>query len=234
MNNPKKLGLLKKYDLHIHSCYSPDSIMKPADILRIAKERGLNGIAITDHDTLKAYPVLKKLNKDKNFEIIPGEEIHSNYGHFIGLYLKKEIQSRDLFEAIDEIHSQGGIAIIPHPFTLASMHNFRYPLSKLKGKVDAIEAFNSRNFKRHNDSAKKEILKYGFSQVGSSDSHIKLEIGNGYTLFEGDLRLAIKNKKTNVGGTTRYSLVSNICAGVRGQIIYPIFGSETVPKRKND
>jgi len=216
---------MKKYDLHIHSNFSNDSIIAPADILRIAKEKGLNGIAITDHDTMRAYSVLKKLNKDKDFEIIPGEEIHTNYGHFLGLYLRKEIKSRDLFEAIDEVHNQGGIVVIPHPITIASIHNFNYSLGKLKGKIDAVEAFNSRNFKRHNDLAQKEILKYGYAQVGSSDSHIKSDIGNGYTLFYGDLRDAIKNKETIVGGTTKYGFVSNLCAGFRGRIIYPIIGS---------
>jgi predicted metal-dependent phosphoesterase TrpH len=199
--------------------------MKPEDILRIAKERGLNGIAITDHDTMKAYPILKKLNKDKNFEIIPGEEINTNHGDLLGLYLHKEIKSRDLLEAIGEIKSQGGIVIIPHPFTIASVRSFTYPLVKLKGKIDAVETFNSRNFPHYNELAKKEALKYGFAQTGSSDAHIKSDISNGYTLFEGDLRKAIKNKKTKVGGTTKYGFVSNVCASFKSRIIYPIIGS---------
>jgi predicted metal-dependent phosphoesterase TrpH len=219
------INKLKKYDLHIHSNYSPCSYIKPEDILRIAKERGLNGIAITDHDTLKAYPILKKLNKDKNFEIIPGEEIYTNYGDVIGLYLSKEIKSRDFFEAIKEIKNQGGIVIIPHPFTIASVRKFKYSLAKLKGKIDAVETFNSRNFPHYNELAKKEALKYGFAQTGSSDSHIKADISNGYTLFEGDLRKAIKNKKTQVGGTTKYVFISNICASFKSRIVYPLVGA---------
>lgn len=220
----KKHPIIRKYDLHIHSHYSPCSIIKPEDILRLAKERGLNGIAITDHDTMKAYSILKKLNKDKDFEIIPGEEIETNYGHLLGLYLHKEIKSRDLLEAIDEIKSQGGIVIVPHPFTFASIHTFSYSLAKLKGKIDAVETFNSRNFPHYNELAKKEALKCGFTQVGSSDAHIKSDISNGYTLFEGDLRKAIKNKKTKVGGTTKYAFISNLCAGFNSRIIYPIRG----------
>jgi predicted metal-dependent phosphoesterase TrpH len=214
---------IKKYDLHVHSYYSKCSIIKPVDILKRAKEKGLNGIAITDHDTLKAYPILKKLNKDKDFEIIPGEEIHTNHGHLLGLYLTKEIVSRDLFEAIDEIHAQGGIVIVPHPFTVA-FHSFTYPLSKLKSKIDAVEAFNSRNFQHYNNIAKTEISRLGFSQVGSSDAHIPQDIGNGYTLFIGDLRTALKNKKTQIGGTTKYAIVSNLSATLNSRIIYYIRG----------
>ena len=42
-----------KYDLHIHSKYSSDGIMDVKDIMKIAIKRGLNGIAITDHNTIK-------------------------------------------------------------------------------------------------------------------------------------------------------------------------------------
>ncbi len=216
---------LKKYDLHVHSYFSKCSVIKPEEILRIAKERGLNGIAITDHDTLKAYPILKKLNKDKDFEIIPGEEISTNQGHLLGLYLKKEIKSRDLLEAIDEIHAQGGIAITPHPFTIMSWHNLTYPLSKLKGKIDAVEAFNSRNFSHYNNLVQKEVARLGFAQVGSSDAHLKIDIGNGYTLFEGDLRTALKNKKTSIGGINKYVFLSNMCAGFNARVRYTLRGN---------
>ena len=42
-----------KYDLHIHSKYSYNGILEPKDILKIAIKRGSDGIAITDHNTVK-------------------------------------------------------------------------------------------------------------------------------------------------------------------------------------
>ncbi|MCW3133792.1 MAG: PHP domain-containing protein [Methanophagales archaeon] len=42
-----------KYDLHIHSKYSSDGIIEPEKIIKIALKRGLDGIAITDHSTIK-------------------------------------------------------------------------------------------------------------------------------------------------------------------------------------
>jgi hypothetical protein len=182
----------------------------PETILRKARKAGLNGIAITDHHTMKAYPILKKLNKDKNLEIIPGEEITTNHGDVLALYIHEEIKSRDLLTVLKEIRSQGGVAIIPHPSTITHRLSFTYPLSKLKGKIDAIETFNSRNFRFSNNIAKREALRLNFPQVGSSDAHLPIDIGKCYTLFEGDLRTAIRKGKTTPRGTTRYGLFSFI------------------------
>jgi predicted metal-dependent phosphoesterase TrpH len=215
---------IKRYDLHIHSYFSRCSRNRPEDILRYAKKAGLNGIAITDHHTMAAYPVLKKLNKDKNFEIIPGMEITTQYGDVIGLYLKEEIHSREFFQVIKEIKSQGGIVIIPHPYRSVPWQKFKYPLDKLKGKIDAIETFNSRNLLGTNRIAVNVAKRLNISQVGSSDGHILLDIGNGYTIFHGTLRDAIKKNRTKVGGTTAYGLFSGFSAFVNRRVFYPLLG----------
>jgi len=207
-----------KYDLHIHSHYSPCGITSPEDILRRAKLAGLDGIAITDHDTMKAYPILKKLNKDKDFEIIPGMEISTQYGDVLALYLREEIKTKDFFGLIREIKKQGGMIIIPHPYTISNRYSFRYPFDKLKDiakkehLIIAVEVFNSRNFARFNKKSKEAASKYGFTEVASSDAHIPLDIGQGYTMFKGDLRTAIHKGKTKVGGSTPYNIVSNVLA----------------------
>ncbi len=213
---------MKKYDLHLHSYYSPCSYNPPKEILRRAKLAGLNGIAITDHHTMKAYPILKKLNKDKNFEIIPGEEITTQYGDVLALYIKKEIKTKDFFEVIKETKRQGGIIIIPHPITYTRSMSMRYPINKLKGKIDAIEIHNSRNTKKLNNAAKVAAKKYGFATVGSSDGHLPTDVGNGYTIFEGNLRDAIKRKKTIVGGTTSQAFWSLGISVLYEFFVYPI------------
>ncbi|MFA5797283.1 MAG: PHP domain-containing protein [Candidatus Woesearchaeota archaeon] len=199
---------LKKYDLHIHSHYSPCSIITPKEILRRAKKAGLDGIAITDHETMRAYPVLKKLNKDKYFEVIPGEEMRTQYGDVIGLYLKKEIKSRDFFTVIREIKHQGGLIIIPHPITYVRFMSMQYPFNKLRSIVDAIETINSRNTCKLNSAARHAAEKYGFAQTGGSDAHIPQDIGRGYTVFTGSLRDALRKRKTETKGSTRYAFIS--------------------------
>jgi predicted metal-dependent phosphoesterase TrpH len=226
-NLSMKNSTMKKYDIHIHSYYSPCSRNRPEDILKAAKKSGLNGIAITDHHSLKAYSILKKLNKDKNFEIIPGEEITTEYGDVLALYITKEIKSRKLLEVLKEIHAQGGISIIPHPYRPMPWTKLRFPLEKLKGKIDAIEVVNSRNTISANNKAKKMAETLKISETGSSDAHTIFDIGKAYTLFdkkEKTLRNALKNHATFGEGTTKYGLLSILAATINKRILYRFKG----------
>jgi len=72
-----------KLDLHIHSKYSKDSLLKPETILKVAKKRGLGGIAVTDHNTIKGGLFTQKINDDKNFVVIVGSDIKTEYGDII-------------------------------------------------------------------------------------------------------------------------------------------------------
>jgi len=192
---------MKKYDLHIHSFYSNCSFMSPAKIISIAKKRKLDGIAVTDHNTIKGGLEAKRLNKDKNFEVIIGSEIKTKVGEIIGYYLKKEIKSRNPKEVIKEIHKQGGFAVFAHPFA----HGLLRKCAKIDFKhlknLDGAEIHNARNmFHWENRYAKIASEKYNLAKTGGSDAHLYHEIGRGYTIFSGDLKKAIKKRKTRAGG----------------------------------
>ena len=61
-------------DLHVHTTYSKDSLITPKDLVYYAKKRGLNAVAVTDHNQLEgAY----KIAKETDFLIIPGMEVSS-------------------------------------------------------------------------------------------------------------------------------------------------------------
>lgn len=62
-----------KADLHIHSTCS-DGTSTPEEIIQLAAEAGLQGISITDHDTIDAYPKILELGKAAGIEVIPGAE----------------------------------------------------------------------------------------------------------------------------------------------------------------
>ncbi|MCG8571012.1 MAG: PHP domain-containing protein [Spirochaetes bacterium] len=123
-----------KYDLHTHTMYSRCSNLKPEVLLKLAKKFNLNGIAITDHYTIKGALAVSKLNKDKDFEVIVGSEIDTPQGSILAYYINKEIKSRNILEILDEIRTQGGLAAIAHPFRLSlhKRHFFSYPLKKNK------------------------------------------------------------------------------------------------------
>jgi predicted metal-dependent phosphoesterase TrpH len=123
---------------------------------------------------------------------------------------------------IKEIKKQNGIIIIPHPITFTKSMSMRYPLDKLHGIADALEIHNSRNIRYFNNAAKKACRKYNFAQTGSSDAHIPADIGNGYVLFAGNLRDAIRKKKLRAGGTTKISYISLGISVIQEFIITPI------------
>ncbi|MDQ7781101.1 MAG: PHP domain-containing protein, partial [Planctomycetota bacterium] len=75
-----------EFDLHIHSRYSFDCGLKPEKIVRIAKKRGLRGIAIVDHDTCEGGIEGQKY-ADPDFIVIPGIEIRTTEGDIIGLFI---------------------------------------------------------------------------------------------------------------------------------------------------
>jgi len=206
-----------KYDLHMHTFYSKCSNLKPNIILNIAKKIGLDGIAITDHNTIKGALVVSKLNKDKNFEIIIGSEIKTDYGDLLAYYLQNDIKSRNLFEVLDEIKKQGAVSSIAHPFRLPHLR-FRYPIDKLKNKIDAIECFNSRNFFWSNKVAFNTAERLNIAKTAGSDAHFKFEIGKAYTIFDGSLRKAIKKNKTKLEGTTLYGPFGGLLSFFRNRL----------------
>lgn len=63
-------------DLHTHTKAS-DGTCEPAENVRLAKEAGLNALAITDHDTVAGVPEALAAGKELGIEVIPGVEVSS-------------------------------------------------------------------------------------------------------------------------------------------------------------
>ncbi len=190
-----------KYDLHMHTIYSRDGIVRPADAIRIARKRGLDGIAITDHDTIRGGLAAQKL-RPEGLDIICGAEFKTDRGDVIGLFLTEEIYAVDHVEVIEAIHRQGGVAVVPHPFD--SMRGSAFWLTdKDAKKMDAVEVMNARCvLKRSNAMADVYASYHRVPRVGGSDAHFGAEIGNAGTLVpEGaDVREAIRKNHTMAFG----------------------------------
>ena len=211
-----------KYDLHIHTHNSRCSNLKPREILKIAKKNGLDGVAITDHDTIKGSLEALKENKDKDFEVIKGEEVTTDIAHVLALHIQKEIKPGNIFRVLDDIKKQDGLAIIAHPFGVGFLRkHLNLDINKIKDKIDALETFNARCFFHwENDKAVRIAKKIGIAQTAGSDAHFWFEIGKGLTVFEGDLRKAIKNKKTKIVQMFNPALVGRFLSGIEYTKLY--------------
>ena len=169
-----------KIDLHIHSCYSYDSLSRPKDIIKTAIKNKIKILAVTDHNTIKGGLATYQENKKYNYDcfVIIGSEIHTNIGDIIGLFLNSEIKSTNIGEVIDEINDQGGIIILPHPFKHHDLTNLKFYLNK----IEFVELLNSRS--PINAEEMKIIHSYNKKELGSSDAHFNFEIGKCYTSLD--------------------------------------------------
>ncbi len=210
-----------KYDLHVHTHFSRCGNLKPEIILKLAKKHGLDGIAITDHNEIKGALEVERLNKDKNFEVIIGEEVSTSYGDVLVYYANKKIEKTGFYEVVDEARKQGALISIAHPFRTALIrnHKFRLPIESVKGKIDAIECFNSRTLPGDNKKANAAAYRIGAAKTAGSDSHFFFEIGTAYTIFEGSLRNAIKRKETKAEGTIMFGAFGGTLSYLRKRMI---------------
>jgi len=170
-----------RLDLHIHSQFSPDSHSSIEAILKRAQEVGLDGIAITDHNSVQSYFAASKLAQDLGLDltIIPGAEISTSEGHLIALGTRGLIPSGlAAAETVECAHDAGGIAVAPHPFAV-----FRQGIRNLQVKrLDAVEVFNSKYlFGYSNYVATRSARKLNLGVTGGSDSHKVETVGFGYT-----------------------------------------------------
>ena len=165
-----------KLDLHIHSKYSFDSILEPKRIVKTALSRGINAIAVTDHNTIKGA-LRARFYQNRELIVIIGSEIKTNFGDIIGLFLTEEIVSRDFFAVVDEIKDQDGIIVLPHPYRK------RETISReLLNNVDLIEILNARSSEKENAEAKELAKRSGKIGVAGSDAHFSFEIGRVQTI----------------------------------------------------
>lgn len=74
-------------DLHCHSSFS-DGTFSPRELVTIAKEKNLTGLALTDHDTVEGLDQLIEAGKAEQVKIITGVELSANHGkipvHILG------------------------------------------------------------------------------------------------------------------------------------------------------
>lgn len=163
-----------KADLHTHTDASIDGRQTLRELIAAAQNKGLDAIAVTDHNYFQSLP------ETEGLLLIPGCEFSTDEGHITGLFLEKTPTAKPLqtaAEAIDEIHRCGGIAVLAHPYQKV------FERTVPQG-IDAIETANARAPYKYKGA---NILAYALADekklpgVGGSDAHSIHEVGNAYT-----------------------------------------------------
>jgi len=169
-----------KVDLHVHTCYSPDSLTSLENVITMSVRRGLGALAITDHNSIEGALVLRGMAP---FPIVVGEEIDTSEGEITGLFLEEPIpRGLTPAETVARIKEQGGLVYVPHPFDLQRRHRLRESaLRSILDDVDIFEVLNARVlWPAHNARARRFAQTHGLLMGAGSDAHTPLEIGRAY------------------------------------------------------
>lgn len=174
-----------KCDLHCHTGYSYDSTAKPEEMVEAALQKGINCLAICDHEEIKGARKAVEYAKDRPILIIPGIEIKSKEGDILGLNIKEIIPNKlSARETIKKIKELGGLAIIPHPFGWSC--SFKGDLEDLIPDIDGLEVINASIFGRGNKKALIFSQKHNLPVTAGSDAHFPNFVGRVYLEIPGD------------------------------------------------
>ena len=164
-------------DLHIHeSKYSLDSHVSLEKIIEEAKRKGLDGIAITDHDDMQIKEEAETLSKNLNYPIFVGVEYLTLEGDIVAFGIDKVPEGRiPAQEFINLVNEAGGVCISAHPFR-NNNRGLENNLNTIRG-LAGIEGFNGNTDKLSNLKAFETAKKIGIQAVGSSDAHHQHAVG---------------------------------------------------------
>jgi predicted metal-dependent phosphoesterase TrpH len=169
-------------DLHMHTNWSHDCTVDPADLVMYAEALGLGAIAVTDHNALGGALETAELARGRGLVVIPGEEVKTDgQGEVIGLFLKEEIpRGLSFAETIARIRDQGGLVYLPHPFDRLHSIPDAATLHRHLADIDLLEVYNARLlFEGYNDEAVRFANKYNLTVGAGSDAHVLQGVGTG-------------------------------------------------------
>lgn len=164
-------------ELHCHTYHSADSLMEPEELLRICQEKGLDRIAITDHNTITGAVEAARVDPQR---VIIGEEIMTTGGELLGYFLKEGVPAGlDPQEAIRRLREQGAFISVAHPFDPFRRGAWDpLQLQPLVDRLDAVEVFNARALNRTpNREAHAFAMRHDLLFTAGSDAHAPSEVG---------------------------------------------------------
>jgi PHP-associated len=167
-------------DFHVHS-YPGDGVLPPWELAHEARRRGLDAIALTNHNQMLPARLASVMPFAPEILLIPSEEITAPGYHLAAVGIARTISWRHtVADAASEIHAQGGVAIAAHPLRIF----WRAFGDAALRAVDGVEvAHPGMDFQRHYRDdypeffARARAVHPGVAPIGSSDYHDFAPVG---------------------------------------------------------
>jgi predicted metal-dependent phosphoesterase TrpH len=193
-----------KFDLHIHTNrHSPDSIIEPLALVHRAKEAGLDGLIITEHDWLWTEQELEELRAAvPGLVVLAGVEVTAEEGHFLAYGVRDPFRlprGMGVAALCREVHRQEGAIVAAHPFRWGQP--FDRILKEKRPELDGMELMTNNMDATCRRLAADIFQRHLFCELGSSDAHRIETVGVCYTEFSAvirssrDLVQAIRNRQ---------------------------------------
>ena len=193
-----------KFDMHCHTAEgSVDSKVTIEEYALILKNKGFDGMFVSDHDCLDGYRYWKTngfLNpKLKDFVVLKGVEYDTiDAGHMLVIIPENvklkilEIKGLPLHLLIDIVHKKGGIIGPAHPFGERYLSIFRTGVFKysdsIANRFDFMEGYNPCEEDEDNLRARIIAKKYNLPVFGGRDGHKADCVGRGYTIVDAEIK----------------------------------------------
>jgi predicted metal-dependent phosphoesterase TrpH len=205
---------LKNANLHIHSWYS-DGIYSPKIIIKAAKKRGIDVLAITDHNEIRGTLEAFDLATENDIVVILGVELFFKLNGKISELLVYFRRKEDILAFFEEFRAEkfipefnsindllksvkdhDGLAIAPHPYAHKGLAGHG-----VFGEYNGVEVINSFTNHRESQASRQMAEKYGYHQFGAADMHIYLwSLRTAYTILESEKEITTDSIWKNLKG----------------------------------
>ncbi len=166
-----------RVELHTHTRYSKDSLVTPETVIATCRRKGIDKLAVTDHNSISGALRLKELAPDL---IIVGEEIMTTEGELLAFFMREWVPpGLTPQETLARLRDQGAFISVSHPFDRLRRGAWdETALLEIIEQVDALEVFNARClFNADNAAALALAQQHNKLMTVGSDSHTAREIG---------------------------------------------------------
>src|SRR6266496_646055 len=171
-------------EFHCHTNASKDSLTRPKDLIRAARQKSIDRLIITDHNTIAGARAAQALDPEL---VIVGEEIMTTRGEILASFVSEEIPAGlTPQETIRRLKDQGAFISVSHPFDEWRKGGWREAdLLEILPLVDAIEVYNSRcMLPRFNRAACQFAERHNIAGTVGSDAHAAFELGRSLMVLE--------------------------------------------------
>lgn len=175
-----------RFDLHTHTTLSQCSQLSLDQLLDAAGAQGLDGVCITDHDTMAVRHQIREGQQANGLCVLFGMEYATSAGDFLIFGPYEDIAANlSAPELLGHVARSGGVAVAAHPFRPG-----RPVVKELmeQGLCQVVEGVNGRNRDEDNLRALAWQELYGSHLTGGSDAHSRAEVGRVSTLFQTEIR----------------------------------------------